>query len=84
MRKSMLTKSAAAAFLALALTACGEKEGRSLPSEEVTEAVETETETETETEPEEETLSPEDMDLVKYNYYVDLNNDIVDILDGLY
>ena len=53
MRKSMLTKSAAAAFLALALTACGEKEGRSLPSEEVTEAVETETETETETEPEE-------------------------------
>ena len=63
MRKSMLTKSAAIAFLALTLTACGEKEGRSLPSEEVTEAVETETETETE--PEEETLSPEDMDALK-------------------
>ncbi len=83
MRKSMLTKSAAAAFLALALTACGEKEGRSLPSEEVTEAVETETETETETEPEEETLSPEDMDLVKYNYYVDLNNDIFEVIDSI-
>lgn len=31
----------------------------------------------------EETLSAEQMDLIKYNYYVDLNNDIVDILDSI-
>lgn len=28
-------------------------------------------------------LSPEEMDLVKYNYYVELNNDIIDIMDDI-
>lgn len=82
MRKSVLTKSAAVVLLSLSLTACGEKEGRSLPSEETTAATEAEP-TEAETEPEEETLSPEDMDLVKYNYYVQLNNDIFEIMDSI-
>ena len=27
--------------------------------------------------------TPEEMDLIKYNYYVDLNNDIVEILDSI-
>ena len=79
-KKWMLTKSAAVLMLALALTACGEKEGRSLPEEETTTEAET---TEEETAPEEETLSPEDMELIKYNYYVDLNNDIVEVIDSI-
>lgn len=78
-RKWMATKSAVVLMLALALTACGEKEGRSLPEEETT----TEAETAEETAPEEETLSPEDMELIKYNYYVDLNNDIVEVIDSI-
>lgn len=82
MRKSVLTKSAAVVLLSLSLTACGEKGGRSLPSEEATAAAEAGQE-ETETEPEEETLSPEDMDLVKYNYYVQLNNDIYEVIDSI-
>lgn len=81
MKKSMLTKSAAVFFLILSLTACGEKEGRSLPSEEETQAA-TEAE-ETETEAEEETLSEEQMDMIKYNYYVELNNDLAEVIDSI-
>lgn len=28
-------------------------------------------------------ISPEEMDFIKYNYYVELNNDIIDILDDI-
>lgn len=79
-RKCMLTKSAAILVLAFALTACGEKEGRSLPEEETTTEAAA---TEEETEPEEETFSPEEMELIKYNYYVELNNDIVEVIDSI-
>ena len=32
---------------------------------------------------EEESVSPEQMDLIKYNYYVELNNEIVKLMDDI-
>lgn len=83
--KSMLGKTAIALLLALVLSGCGQKEGGSDAKKE-TKTRETETtavETEAKTEAEEETLSPEQMELVKYNYYVELNNDILDVMDDI-
>ena len=47
-------------------------------SEPVMAAEETEEE-----ETEEESVSPEQMDLIKYNYYVELNNEIVKLMDDI-
>lgn len=94
MIKRIAGKTLAAALTAsLALSGCGQAGGavkEKLEAMKETAAAkadtETKTEAETETEPEtapEETLSPEQMELVKYNYYVDLNNDIVKLLDDI-
>lgn len=83
-----LTKGRAAAavlIMALAVSGCGQK-GSFNPKEKTGTTAQAETDLKEETEeeaPEEETLSPEDMELIKYNYYVDLNNDIVTILDDI-
>lgn len=85
LRKSILGKVSVFLLLALILSGCGSKESGPDAKNE-TEAKETETaikETEAKTEAEEETLSPEQMELVKYNYYVELNNDILDVLDDI-
>ena len=84
MRKDVLKKTAAVLAFSLALTGCGVGKGEtSKPSETQAEETTEETTRETTTQAEEETYSPEEMDLIKYNYYVDLNNDIVDILDSI-
>lgn len=79
-----LTKERAAAavlVMALAVSGCGQM-GSTQTKNKAETVKETTAETEAETEPEE-TLSPEQMDMLKYNYYVELNNDIVKILDGI-
>ena len=89
LRKSILKKASILLLLALVLSGCGQKndgkggakETTDKKTETTTEAKET-TEAVKETTPEE-TLSPEQMELVKYNYYVDLNNDILDVLDDI-
>lgn len=83
--KNTLGKAAIVLLLSFVLSGCGQKDSGS-DAEKNTTAPETETtvqETEAKTEAEEETLAPEQMELVKYNYYVDLNNDILDILDNI-
>ena len=83
-QRKTLRKAANVLLLALVLSGCGQKSDGDAKKESVTQATETEKATEvTTTAPEEETLSPEQMDLVKYNYYVELNNDILDILDDI-
>lgn len=72
---------AAVLIMALAVSGCGQKESTKF-GKEAESATETEAATEAETEPEE-TVSEEQMDLIKYNYYVELNNDIVKILDDI-
>lgn len=76
-------------FLAVSLAGCGQKEvssssrGESESAlQEETEETREEEETKESAKAEEETIPPEQMDLIKYNYYVDLNNDIVEILDS--
>lgn len=83
--KNTLGKAAIVLLLSFVLSGCGQKDSGS-DAEKNTTAPETQTtvqETEAKTEAEEETLAPEQMELVKYNYYVDLNNDILDILDNI-
>ena len=83
--KNTLGKAAIVLLLSFVLSGCGQKDSGSDAKNNTT-APETETtvqETEAKTEAEEETLAPEQMELVKYNYYVDLNNDILDILDNI-
>lgn len=84
MIKPDMKKAAAILLFALALSGCHNKGGSiSLPKDD-TEATADETEKETTAdETEEETLPPEQMDLIKYNYYVMLNNDIIEVLDSL-
>lgn len=86
MKRGALTKFLAVLMIfALLLPACGKK-AEEKPDKTKPEAPEVKTEAEPEAEaaePEEEELSPEQMDLIKYNYYVDLNNDIVEIVDSI-
>ena len=77
-------------FLVVSLAGCGQKEVSSSSREESESALQEENEETREEEEtkesakaEEETIPPEQMDLIKYNYYVDLNNDIVEIVDSI-
>lgn len=80
MRKAMAGKAmAAAVILALGITGCGKK--ADAPKEAVETTRET-TEAAQET-TEEETVDPEQMELAKYNYYVELNNEIVRLLEDI-
>ena len=80
MIKSIGRKTAAAAIImALAVSGCGQKADDGAKKAETTAAAEETTEEETP----EETISPEQMQLIKYNYYVELNNDIVTVLDNI-
>ena len=81
MRKKGFANISMALCAALILSGCtmGKKEEQPTTTAETT--VETKEET-TETVPEE-TYSPEEMELIKYNYYVDLNNDIVEVIDSI-
>lgn len=82
MQKKTPARIAAILILALALSGCNKDEtGESTEAgHERSISVPT---TPVQTTEAEETLSAEQMDLIKYNYYVDLNNDIVDILDSI-
>ncbi len=83
MIKSLGAKTAAAAIvMALAVSGCGQKADTGSKKTEPAAAETTATETTVEETPEE-TISPEQMKLIKYNYYVKLNNDIVTILDNI-
>lgn len=86
MRKRIVGLALAAVFaISMAATGCGEnvKELKDNAKEKASnETTAKETEKETEKAPEE-TLSQEQMDLLKYNYYVDLNNDLVMLLDDI-
>ncbi|MEY8337714.1 DUF3829 domain-containing protein [Lachnospiraceae bacterium 62-35] len=82
MKKSTLMKSTAILLLALALSGCGKKESDKPAQTDSAETTMEKIEKDTNSS-EEETLSEEDMDLVKYNYYVELNNDLAEILQSI-
>ena len=85
MRKRSMTILAAAALAAsLTVGGCGSKSpeagGKFGGEKGLTVAPSTEAETEAETEPE---LDEETMDLIKYNVYIELNNDILEVLNNI-
>lgn len=80
MNRKILRKTAALVLVSFSLFGCSQKEDSSSANRTLAETTVEETE---ETTVEEETLSPEEMDLIKYNYYVQLNNDIIEILDSI-
>lgn len=83
MNRRILRTVALILVFALALSGCGKKKEK--PAEEPvkeTGADVAEPVTE-EPEEEEEEIPPEQMDLIKYNYYVDLNNELIDVLDNI-
>lgn len=90
MKKSSLTKlTAVLVVTAIILSGCGSAE-REQPEEAGRKGLDRETFTEmAESESTQETketvdgFTPEEMDLIKYNYYVELNNDIVEIMDSI-
>lgn len=82
MKKDVLKKTAVVLVLTLSLAGCSTGKESNPSATSATETAE-EITRETATEAEEETYSPEEMDLIKYNYYVDLNNDIVEVLDSI-
>lgn len=87
MRKRRATFLAAALAVCMAVPGCGAKaqkseksgnhfgEGASVETTQASEAAEQETEEE---------IDPETMDRIKYNIYVELNNDMVEIMDDIY
>ena len=81
MRKKGFAKISLALCADLTLSGCGMGKKEELPTTTAETTVETKEETK-ETVPEE-TYSPEEMELIKYNYYVDLNNDIVEVIDSI-
>ncbi len=99
MHKKQLKAITAILLSALIISGCGQSGENGFPFDKPKKAVEeteeasVEAEDETSEETEDETaeaengedmeLTPEQMDLIKFNYYVDLNNDIVDILDSI-
>lgn len=83
MKKCSLTKVLAVMLIfALVLPGCGkkveepEKTKPEQPAAEASAGAEAE-----DMSSEEEEIPPEQMDLIKYNYYVELNNDIVEVMD---
>lgn len=91
MKKNSLTKAAAVLLaMAMVLAGCGSsgevKTSREVerkePEMEASSELE-KPESAEETESAEEEISPEDMELIKYNYYVELNNDMIDVLDSI-
>lgn len=85
MKKSSLTKPAAILLVfVFVLSGCGKKEEKETDkTKPEAPKVETTAEPEEDAAPEEEEIPPEQMDLIKYNYYVELNNDIVEIIDSI-
>ncbi len=83
MIKSIGRKTAAAAIImALAVSGCGQKADTGARKSE-TEAAETTVAETTEEELPQETISSDQMKMIKYNYYVELNNEIVKVLDNI-
>lgn len=85
MKKCSLTKVVAVMLIfALILPGCGKKveEADKTKPEQPTKEAPVEADIE-DTESEEEEIPPEQMDLIKYNYYVELNNQIVEIVDSI-
>ncbi len=82
MQKKTPARIAAILILALALSGCNKDESGESTEAGHERSISVPT-TPVQTTEAEETLSAEQMDLIKYNYYVDLNNDIVDILDSI-
>lgn len=85
MKKSSLTKVLAILLIfALVLPGCGKKIEEPDKTKPEQPAKEASAEADAEdTESEEEEIPPEQMDLIKYNYYVELNNQIVEIVDSI-
>lgn len=84
MKKSNLTRLAAVLLVfALVLSGCGKTAEEADATKPVAERKEKEVSEEENAESDEEEIPPEQMDLIKYNYYVELNNDIADILDSI-
>lgn len=85
MKKGGLTKLLAALLIVvLALSGCGKKVEKPDKTKPERPSQETSAEAGAEDgESEEEEIPPEQMDLIKYNYYVELNNQIIDILDSI-
>lgn len=85
MKKSSLTKLAAILLVfVFVLSGCGKKEEKETEKTKPTAPkVETTAEPEEDADSGEEEIPPEQMDLIKYNYYVELNNDIVEIIDSI-
>ena len=73
--------------LALALTGCaGGADGSGKPSDSSSEPLAeppAASVPDQSQEEEENPFTPEEMDMIKFNYYVELNNDLVDILDSM-
>ncbi|MCI8335274.1 MAG: YiiG family protein [Lachnospiraceae bacterium] len=84
MSRHVIRRTAAILALALVLSGCKkkveEKPASNTPVEEPEKPASEEPEPAGE---EEQEIPPEQMDLIKYNYYVELNNDIVVILDDI-
>lgn len=89
MKSNRLTKLIAVLLIfVFVLSGCGkkveepEKTKPEQPEQETFAGAEAELEAESES-TEEDEIPPEQMDLIKYNYYVELNNDIVEIMDSI-
>ena len=85
MKSNRLTKLIAVLLIfVFVLSGCGkkveepEKTKPEQPEQETFAGAEAESES-----TEEDEIPPEQMDLIKYNYYVELNNDIVEIMDSI-
>lgn len=85
MKKCSLTKVLAIMLIfALILPGCGKKVEEPDKTKPEQPAREASADADTEdTESEEEEIPPEQMDIIKYNYYVELNNQIVEILESI-
>lgn len=87
MKKNSLAKLLAMFLVtAVVLPGCGnsgEEEPRTAKRIEQTEETSADAQATEDAENPEDEIPPEQMDLIKYNYYVELNNDIVEIMDSI-